>query len=82
MAGRAVGYPFWAPGDAYSFLSACDREPGSLRLARFSAPVIADAVIDPECLVAWESMSRRLESLGHEVVDVEVPLPRDAVPVF
>src|SRR6476469_3309197 len=43
MAGRAVGDPFWAPGDASSFLSACDREPGPLRIARFSDPVIADA---------------------------------------
>ena len=31
---------------------------------------------------AWEDASRLLESLGHEVVDIDVPLPRDAVPVF
>ena len=44
--------------------------------------MIADAAVDPECLTAWEDASRLLESLGHEVVDIEVPLPRDAVPVF
>ena len=82
MAGRAVGDPFWAPSEPESFLAACDREPGRLRIARFSEPVIADASIDPECLTAWEDASRLLESLGHEVVDIEVPLPRDAVPVF
>ncbi|MET0840495.1 MAG: amidase [Marmoricola sp.] len=82
MAGRAVGDPFWAPDDASSFLAACDREPGRLRIARFSEPVIADAEVDPECLAAWESASRLLESLGHEVVDIEVPMPREAVPVF
>ena len=82
MAGRAVGDPFWAPSGKESFLAACDREPGRLRVARFSEPVIADATIDPECLAAWEDASRLLESLGHEVVDIEVPLPRKAVPVF
>jgi amidase len=82
MAGRAVGDPYWAPSEPESFLAACDREPGPLRIARFSDPVIADAAIDPECLAAWESTSTLLASLGHEVVDVEVPMPRDAVPVF
>ena len=38
--------------------------------------------IDPECLTAWEDASRLLESLGHEVVDVEMPLSPEAVPVF
>jgi amidase len=82
MAGRAVGDPFWAPADASSFLAACDRAPGRLRIARFSDPVIAEAAIDAECLTAWDSTSTLLESLGHEVVDIEVPMPRDAVPVF
>jgi amidase len=82
MAGRAVGDPFWAPEEAQPFLSACDREPGRLRIARFSTPVIADADVDPECIRAWEDASRLLESLGHDVVDIEPPLPRDAVPVF
>jgi amidase len=82
MSGRAVGDPFWAPEPRESFLAACDRAPGRLRIARFAAPVIADTEIDPECLTAWEDASRLLESLGHEVVDIEVPLPRAAVPVF
>ena len=82
MAGRAVGDPFWAPSEAESFLAACDRSPGRLRIARFSEPVIADAAVDPECLLAFEDASSLLSSLGHEVVDIEVPMPRDAVPVF
>ncbi len=81
MAGRAVGDPFWAP-EGESFLAACERPPGRLRIARFSEPVIADASLDPECLTAWEDASRLLESLGHEVEDIAVPLPREAVPVF
>ena len=82
MAGRAVGDPFWAPAEAEPFLAACDREPGRLRIARFADPVIAETTVDPASLQAWEEASRLLESLGHDVVDVEPPMPRDAVPVF
>jgi amidase len=82
MAGRAPGDPSWAPAPDETFLAACDRGPGRLRVARFVEPVIADTDVDPSCVQAWEDASRLLESLGHEVVDVEVPLPRDAVPVF
>nr|WP_221634211.1 amidase [Nocardioides luti] len=82
LAGRRVGDPAWAPPPSGSFLAACDREPGRLRVARFIAPVITDSAIDPDCVQAWEDASRLLESLGHEVVDVPLPLPREAVATF
>ncbi|MQW77744.1 amidase [Nocardioides sp. dk4132] len=82
LAGRRSGDPFWSPPPAGSFLAACDREPGRLRVARFIAPVIADVAVDPECVQAWEDASRLLESLGHDVEDVAVPLPPEAVGVF
>jgi amidase len=82
LAGRRVGDPSWAPPPSASFLSACDRDPGRLRIARFIEPVIADTPVDPQCVQAYDDASRLLESLGHEIVDVPVPLPPDAVPVF
>lgn len=82
MAGRAVGDPFWAPEESRPFLEACDTEPGRLRVARFVTPVIAETEVDAECVAAWESASRLLESLGHDVVDIDPPMPRDAVPTF
>ncbi|MCR6033513.1 amidase [Nocardioides sp. zg-579] len=82
LAGRRPGDPSWAPAPAGTFLAACDRPPGRLRVARFVAPVIADVEVDPASVQAWEDASRLLASLGHEVEDVEVPLPREAVPVF
>lgn len=82
LAGRRVGDPAWAPPPSRSFLSSCDRDPGRLRIARFLAPLITDTPVDPACTRAWEDASRLLESLGHEVVDVEPPLPPEAVPVF
>lgn len=83
LAGRSVGDPFWAPPPATSFLAACDAAPpGRLRIARFVTPVIAETEISPVCLDAVDDCSRLLEELGHEVVDVPVPLPPSAVPVF
>ncbi|CAN5414277.1 amidase [soil metagenome] len=82
LAGHRVGDPSWAPPPSGSFLDSCDREPGRIRVARFITPVIADTAVDPECVTAYEDASRLLESLGHEVVDVPVPLPPESVPVF
>jgi amidase len=82
LAGRRTGDPSWAPPPADTFLAACDREPGRLRIARFVAPVISDVDVDEECVAAYEGASALLESLGHEVSDVPVPLPAEAVPVF
>ncbi|MDQ1602428.1 MAG: amidase [Actinomycetota bacterium] len=84
MAGPMPGDPHWAaPLPAgESFLAHCDREPGRLRVGRFSTPVIADAAVDPECLQALDEASRLLESMGHLVEDVESPIGHDTVPLF
>jgi amidase len=84
IAGPAVGDPYWAAPlpDGETYLGWCDREPGRLRVARFADPVIADVDVHPEVLRAYEDTSRLLESLGHEIEDVEVPLPPDATRVF
>ncbi len=82
LAGRRAGDPSWAPPPTDTFLAACDRDPGRLRIARFVAPVITDVEVDEECVAAYEAVSALLESLGHEVSDVPVPLPAEAVPVF
>jgi amidase len=82
LAGRRVGDPSWAPPPPETFLAATRRDPGRLRIARFITPVITDTPVDPDCTRAWEDASGLLESLGHDVEDVPVPLPREAVPVF
>lgn len=84
MAGPAVGDPTWAAPlpDGQTFLGWCDRPPGRLRVARFATPVITDAPVHPEVLAGYEAASRLLADLGHDVEDVEVPMPREAVPVF
>ena len=82
MAGPAVGDPFWAPPHSESFLASCDVEPGRLRVARFVQPVIADAVVHREVVAAYEDATRLLLSLGHDVEEVDVPLPPEAVGTF
>lgn len=82
LAGREPGDPFWAPEPEGRFLDACERPPGRLRIARFIEPVIADVAVDAECVAAYEAASALLESLGHEIEDVPVPLPPESVPVF
>ena len=82
MAGHAVGDPSWAPPPASTFLAACDVPPRRLRIARFVDPLIADAPVHPECVEAYESASRLLASLGHEVEDVDVPIEPEAVTTF
>jgi amidase len=77
-----VGDPSWAPPPLGSFLAACDRDPGQLRVARFITPVITDSEVDPTSQAAWQEASDLLAGLGHEVVDVDVPLPAEAVPTF
>jgi amidase len=84
MAGPAVGDPFWAPPlpEGQTFLDACGRDPGRLRIARFSTPVIASAEVHPECLRAYDDATRLLADLGHDVEEIDVPLPPEAVPTF
>src|SRR3954452_23100492 len=82
MAGRSPGDPSWAPEPDTTFLSACDTDPGRLRIARFATPLIADASVHDECLAAYESATALLVSLGHDVEEVDPPVAPEAVPTF
>lgn len=58
------------------------REPRRLRVARWSTPYLPDIATSQPALDAWESASRLLEGLGHEVVDVDNPFPPELEPQF
>jgi amidase len=74
----------WAPplpaGESY--LAWCDRAPRRLRIGRYLQPPVADAEVDPECRAAWELASSLLAGLGHEVVDIELPVPPETIAAF
>lgn len=84
MAGPAVGDPTWAAPlpAAESYLGWCERAPGRLRVARFAAPPIGGGSVHPDVLEGYERAGRLLADLGHEVVDIELPLPEQTVRLF
>ncbi len=70
------------PGDMYTqpplpagetFLGYVGREPGRLRIARTLTTAVEGAEIHPDCVAAYEEASALLESLGHEIIDIEMP---------
>jgi amidase len=79
------------PGDMYtqppllpgeSFLGYAGRPPGRLRIGRTLRHPVADGVVHPDCVAAFEDASSLLASLGHEVVDFDPPFGPDIVPHF
>jgi amidase len=84
LAGHHPGDPTWAPPlpDGETYLGWCDRDPGRLRIARFATPTIGTAAVHADALRAYEAVSAVLTDLGHEVVDIDVPLSPAAVPAF
>ncbi len=83
-AGPQPGDPYWAPPlpAGESFWQWCDRTPSRLRIGRYLQPPVPGAEVDQECRTAWEFASVLLESLGHEVVDIAMPLPAAVIPAF
>lgn len=78
------GDPQWAPPlpAGETFLGWCDRTPERLRIGRYLQPPIPGAEVDPQCVLAWQNASALLQSLGHEVVDIELPIPPNVIPAF
>ena len=58
------------------------REPRRLRIARWSTPYLPGIETSASSIAGWEEASRLLESLGHEVVDVDNPFPPELEPQF
>ncbi|MGH8823843.1 MAG: amidase [Jiangellaceae bacterium] len=71
------------PGDVYvlappatTFLAACLRDPGVLRVGVLTTPVIAaEASVDVQCLDAVRDAAGLLAELGHHVEEAPVPFP-------
>jgi amidase len=70
------------PPPAVPFTAWCRREPGRLRIARWSRPYLPGVDASADVIEAYEAASSLLESLGHEVVDVDNPFPPELEPQF
>jgi amidase len=84
MAVPMPGDPHWAPPLEHgaTFLSYAGRDPGKLRIGRYATPVLDGTGVHPDCLAAYEAATAALTGLGHEVEDVEVPFPPEAMVAF
>ncbi len=58
------------------------RDPGRLRIARWSGTHLDGIEPGPDALAAFEATSAVLESLGHEIVDLPNPFPQELEPQF
>ncbi len=73
MAGYEPGDSTWAPPPPEPFAETAAREPGRLRIGVTTVPAIEVAAIDPLCERAARDAAELLESLGHEVEEVDPP---------
>ena len=70
--GPAPGDPYWAPPPAGRFADEVGADPGRLRIACTSR--IADGSPGhPDCVAALEDAVTLCESLGHHIVDAQLP---------
>jgi len=72
LAGYEPGDATWAPPPAEPFAAAAAREPGRMRIGWTTTAAI-DAPLDPLCERAVSDAAELLESLGHDVEEVQAP---------
>jgi amidase len=66
--GPVAGDPYWPAPPIDSYLSQVARDPAPMRIA-WSARAPLGMPVDPECRKAVEATAKRLEALGHHVVE-------------
>ena len=77
IAGADVGAPYAAPPQAHPFLDEVTTDPGRLRIAFTSRPLVGQTV-HADCVTGLEATARLLEGLGHEVVEAAPQVDREA----
>ncbi|RQX11666.1 amidase [Micromonospora ureilytica] len=84
MAFPVPGEPYLPPAaPSGGYLAVARRaEPGPLRIGRFTAPMLADEPVHPDCVAAVDRAAALLTAAGHEVVEVSPPLGPAAWPLF
>jgi amidase len=65
--------PYWAPPKERPYLDEVGRDPGKLRVAFTTKPILP-ATLDPEVIRATEDAAKLLASLGHDVVEAHPPV--------
>jgi amidase len=74
--GADLGAPYAEPAAPRSFLLDSLRSPGKLRIG-FSTKAMLGDETSPDCVTAVRDAAILLESLGHTVIEVDLPLDAD-----
>jgi amidase len=77
-AGPDTGAPYWAVPPERSFLREVATNPGKLRIA-FTAEPFFGSRVDEDCIKGLEATVKLCQELGHEVVDVTLPVDGKSV---
>jgi amidase len=72
VAGPERGDPYWPPGPQRPFAREVGAAPGRLRIA-FSARTAAGGLGRPDCVAALDDAVRLCASLGHELIEADLP---------
>lgn len=67
-AGPDPGAPYFAPPHERPFLEESKRDPGKLKIAFTTHPMVG-RIVEPDCKKAVEETAKFLSSLGHELVE-------------
>ncbi|RLV56200.1 amidase [Aeromicrobium phragmitis] len=73
LAGPMPGDSRISAAPSTPFREQASRDPGPLRVARWSRPYLDFAASSPESIAAWERASELLAAAGHEIVDIDNP---------
>ena len=76
ISGPEVGAPYYVTPPERPFLSEVGADPGRLRIAFTSKPLLGHDV-HPDCKAALTDAASLLESLGHELIEATPPVDRD-----
>ncbi|PMR57645.1 amidase [Verrucosispora sp. ts21] len=84
MAVAVPGEPYLPPpSPAGGYLGAARAAaPGRLRVGRFTAAMLVDEPVHPDCVAAVDRAAALLTAAGHEVVEVPPPLGPEVWPLF
>lgn len=76
--GADPGAPYHAPPPDGPYLGDVGRDPGSLRVAYTTQPLIGAPEVHPDCRAAVEDTASLMEELGHRVEPAEPPVDGSA----
>lgn len=79
--GPVVGDPYGCPAPAHPYVEDLEIPPGDLRIALLTEPMTG-GVLDAEIVEAARAAGRKLEALGHQVTELEMPAAGDGDVLF